>query len=115
MKKVFLVAILAIASVSFMNAQNEVKDTYNEVKSQVQGGGPRAIGGNLGGHVGFSYQHGLSNGNMIDVAASFTPFGWLGVSAQVCYDWLNPFNTQIPWDKKGEWNWAMGVFLWLFS
>ena len=113
MKKIFLVAVLAIASVSFMNAQENggVKGTYNEVKSQIQGGGPRAIGGNLGGWVGFSYQHGLSNGNMIDLAASAWPIGTIGISVQGTYDWINPFNTQIPWDKKGEWNWAMGVGL----
>ena len=113
MKKIFLVAVLAIASVSFMNAQENggVKGTYNEVKSQIQGGGPRAICGNLGGWVGFSYQHGLSNGNMIDLAASVMPFNELSIGVQACYDWVNPFNTQIPWDKKGEWNWAMGVGL----
>lgn len=113
MKKFLLVAVLALACVSFMNAQNkvDVKGTYNEVKSQIQGGGPRAIGANLGGFVGFSYQHGLSNGNMIDLAASFVPFGAFGVSVQATYDWVNPFNTQIPWSQKGEWNWAMGCGL----
>ena len=47
---------------------------------------------------------------MIDLAASFTPWGAFGVSVQATYDWVNPFNTQIPWDKKGEWNWAMGEY-----
>ena len=113
MKKFFLVAVLAIASVSFMNAQENggVKGTYNEVKSQIQASGPRAIGANLGGWLGFSYQHGLANGNMIDLAASVWPIGSLGVSVQGTYDWVNPFNTQIPWNEKGEWNWAMGVGL----
>ncbi len=113
MKKFFLVAVLAIASVSFMNAQDKVnvEGTYNEVKSQIKTGGPRAIGGNLGGWVGFSYQHGLGNGNMVDLAASVWPIGAIGVSIQGTYDWVNPFNTQIPWNEKGEWNWAMGVGL----
>lgn len=95
MKKVFLVVVLAIASVPFMSAQDNKA---------------RAIGANLGGFIGFSYQHGLSNGNMIDLAASFVPYG-LGIGVQACYDWVNPFNTQIPWNEKGEWNWAMGVGL----
>lgn len=29
--------------------------------------------------------------------------------AAATYDWLNPFNTVIPWNHKGEWNWYMGV------
>lgn len=113
MKKVLL-AILALASVSLMNAQDkvDVKGTYNEVKSQIKAGGPRAIGANLGGWVGFSYQHGLKEGaNMIDLAASFWPIGNFGVTAQCTYDWINPFNTTIPWDKRGDWRWAMGLGL----
>lgn len=113
MKKFFLVAIMAVTCSAMLNAQaNKAQEGWNELKSEVKASAPRAIGANLGGFVGFSYQQSLRSGaNMLDLAASFVPFGALGVSVQGTYDWINPFNTSIPWDKKGEWNWAMGVGL----
>ena len=95
MKKILLVAVMALASVSFAVAQ------------------PRAIGANLGGSLGFSYQHGFGEKNMLDVAA-YTPIAvgrastW-GISGIVTYDWIDPFNTSVPWNEKGEWHWYMGV------
>lgn len=113
MKKVFFIAVMAVAYTAMMSAQdNQVKKSWNELKSEVKTSTPRAIGANLGGFVGFSYQQSLKSGaNMLDLAASFVPLGSLGVAVQGTYDWINPFNTSIPWDKKGEWNWAMGVGL----
>lgn len=120
MKKVFLVIVLALTSVSFLSAQNniDVKGTYNEVKSQVKASTPRAIGANLGFTNGFSYQQSLNGGkNMLDIAVYASiplPFlkvnSW-GASATITYDWINPGHTQIPWDYKGEWNWAAGFGL----
>lgn len=69
---------------------------------------PRAIGGNVGAGIGFSYQHGFGEKNMLDVAATIPFVNW-GVGGHVTYDWIDPFNTSFPWDKKGEWHWAMGV------
>ncbi len=89
MKKFLLVAVMAIASIAFVNAQ------------------PRAIGGNIGYGVSFSYQHNLGAANMIDLAVEVPAFA--GIGATCTYDWIDPFNTQIPWDQKGEWHWAMGV------
>lgn len=112
MKKIFLLAVVAMLSAAYVNAADkklDVKGTYNEVKDQIMGGGPRSIGANLGYNLGFSYQHGLKNGNMIDCGANVEIIGGLGVGLFATYDWVNPFNTQIPWNNKGSWNWAMGV------
>lgn len=89
MKKVFLVAVMAIVSVAYAAAQ------------------PRAIGGNIGYGISFSYQHSLGAANMIDLVAEVPCFN--GIGATCTYDWINPFSTSIPWDYRGSWNWAMGV------
>ena len=78
---------------------------------------PRAIGVNIGYGVDVSYQHTLGEKNMIDLNVSLPAF--CGIAAQATYDWINPFNTKIPWDKKGKWDWEMGVgagagYLWTF-
>ena len=90
MKKSFiLAAILAVVSVGAAVAQ------------------PRAIGVNLGYGVDFSYQHTLSETNMIDLSVNVPLFA--GIGATATYDWVNPFGTAIPWNNKGEWNWNLGV------
>lgn len=94
MKKYLLIAFLAVASIC----------TYAQ---------PRAIGVNLGGNIGFSYQHGFGDANMLDVAV-YTPIAvgrgqvW-GLSGIVTYDWIDPFGATVPWNEKGEWHWYMGV------
>ena len=94
MKKILLIAVLAVASLA----------AYAQ---------PRAIGANLGGSLGFSYQHGFGEKNMLDVAV-YTPIAvgrgsaW-GLSGIVTYDWIDPFNAPVPWNEKGEWHWYMGV------
>ena len=94
MKKILFVAVLALASIT----------AYAQ---------PRAIGANLGGSLGFSYQHGFGEANMLDVSV-YTPIAigqgqvW-GLSGIVTYDWIDPFNAPVPWDNKGEWHWYMGV------
>ena len=74
---------------------------------------PRAIGANLGGGLGFSYEHGFGEKNMLDVAVSFPLAGLFdkhyGVGANITYDWIDPFNAPVPWNEKGEWHWYMGV------
>lgn len=95
MKKLLLIAVMAVAGVSFAVAQ------------------PRAIGANLGGSIGFSYQHGFGEANMLDVSV-YTPISvgrgqiW-GLSGIVTYDWIDPFGATVPWNEKGEWHWYMGV------
>ncbi len=95
MKKYLLVAVMAIVSVAFAAAQ------------------PRAIGGNLGGGLGFSYEHGFGESNMLDVAVSVPLVGMFdghfGVGGHVTYDWIDPFGATVPWNEKGEWHWYMGV------
>ena len=97
MKKALFVALMAVASIAIASAQ------------------PRAIGGNIGGGIGFSYEHGFGEANMLDVAASFPLFGVFGNEARfgimghVTYDWIDPFNAPVPWNEKGEWHWYMGV------
>ncbi|MGN0191191.1 MAG: hypothetical protein ACI39U_06000 [Candidatus Cryptobacteroides sp.] len=68
---------------------------------------PRTIGVNLGYGVDLSYQHTLSRNNMLDLNISLPCF--LGIGAEATYDWLNPFNTKIPWKYKGRWDWEMGA------
>ena len=89
MKKLLLVAILAVAGVAAAVAQ------------------PRAIGLNIGYGVDVSYQHSLGEKNMIDLSVNIPAFS--GIGAQATYDWVNPFGTAIPWNNKGEWNWSLGV------
>lgn len=71
---------------------------------------PRAIGANLGGGIGFSYQHGFGASNMLDVAVD-VPIAvpGFGLGGTVTYDWIDPFGTSVPWNEKGEWHWYMGV------
>ena len=89
MKKLLLVAILAVAGIAAAVAQ------------------PRAIGVNLGYGLDVSYQHSLGEANMIDLSVNLPFFD--GIGAQATYDWVNPFGTAIPWNNKGEWNWSLGV------
>jgi len=68
---------------------------------------PRAIGGRIGYGFEVSYQHSLAADRMINLDAGLPAFH--GIEAVVTHDWINPFNTQIPWDERGEWNWYLGV------
>ena len=94
MKKFLFVAVLALASVM----------AYAQ---------PRAIGVNLGGNLGFSYQHGFGESNMLDIDVHTgiwgAAAGWWGVGAHITYDWIDPFGATVPWNEKGEWHWYMGV------
>ena len=89
MKKLFLVAILAVAGFAAAVAQ------------------PRAIGLNIGYGLDVSYQHSIGTSNMVDVSLNIPCFS--GIGATATYDWVNPFGTAIPWNNKGEWNWNLGV------
>ena len=89
MKKLLLVAILAVAGIAAAVAQ------------------PRAIGLNLGYGVDLSYQHSIGEANMVDLSVNIPAFN--GIGAQATYDWINPFNTAIPWNNKGEWKWSLGL------
>lgn len=88
MKKYLFVALLAVASIA----------AYAQ---------PRAIGANIGYGVGFSYQHGFGEANMLDVAVNIPFFN--GIGGIVTYDWIDPFGATVPWNEKGEWHWYMGV------
>lgn len=88
-KSLILAAILAVVSVGVAVAQ------------------PRAIGLNIGYGVDFSYQHTVGEANMVDLSVNIPAFNGIGVTAT--YDWINPFNTAIPWNEQGTWNWSLGV------
>ena len=92
MKKFLFIAVLAVASLA----------AYAQ---------PRAVGVNLGAWSSFSYQHGFGETNMLDLAANvILPINsGIGVGGHVTYDWIDPFNAPVPWDKRGEWHWYMGV------
>ena len=89
MKKLLLVAILAVAGIAAAVAQ------------------PRAIGANIGYGVDVSYQHSIGTDNMIDLSVNLPMFS--GIGATATYDWINPFGTSIPWNNAGEWNWYLGA------
>ena len=88
-KSLLLIAILAFVGTAAAVAQ------------------PRAIGLNIGYGLDVSYQHSLGEKNMIDLAVNIPEFH--GIGATATYDWINPFNTAIPWNEKGTWNWSLGV------
>lgn len=91
MKKILLLAIVAMSSIAFAAAQ------------------PRAIGVNLGYGIDLSYQHAIGDANMIDLSVNVPMFDGIGASAT--FDWVNPFGTAIPWNNQGEWNWSLGAGL----
>lgn len=90
-KSILLVAIMAMFGVATAVAQ------------------PRAIGGQLGNGITFSYEHTLGN-NFVSADLSFP--GWFingfGVEAVATYNWLNPFGVDFPSVSQGDWNWYMG-------
>ena len=110
MRKVLLIAVLAVASLV----------AYAQ---------PRAIGGRLGAFNGVSYEHGLGENNMIEIELGYSIDGrsdfWTTVSgytshasmwgstiqAAATYDWIDPFGAKFPWDYRGEWHWYMGAGL----
>jgi hypothetical protein len=89
MKKLGLICVLMAAFAAMAAAQ------------------PRAIGGRLGYGAEVSYQHGLSEANMVTIDLGLPGFG--GIEAAATYDWLNPGDLMIPWEHKGSWNWYAGV------
>ena len=88
MKKYLLIAVLAVVSLA----------AYAQ---------PRAIGARLGYGAEFSYEHGLASGNMVSLEVGAPAFST--VEAAVTHDWIDPFGATVPWDKRGEWHWYMGV------
>lgn len=93
MRKRFLLAAMAIVAAAMVAAQ------------------PRSIGGRLSYGIEVTYQHNLADDRMITLDAGFPGFfvNGFNVEGVVTHDWLNPFDTKIPWNNKGEWNWYMGV------
>lgn len=89
MKKALIFAVLLVAGATTAVAQ------------------PRAVGGNVGYGVGFSYQHAFGTSNMLDVAVNIPFFD--GIGGIVTYDWIDPGNTLVPWSHRGEWHWYVGV------
>ena len=75
MKKILLIAVLAVVSVM----------AYAQ---------PRAIGGRLGYGAEVSYQHALGESNMIQLEVG-VPF-FSGIEAACTYDWIDPFNAPVP-------------------
>ena len=110
MKKILLIAVLAVASLV----------AYAQ---------PRAIGGRLGAFNGVSYEHGIGENNMIEIELGYSIDGrsdfWTKaggttmhdnmwgptVQAAATYDWIDPFGATFPAMPKGEWHWYMGAGL----
>lgn len=68
---------------------------------------PRAIGARIGYGAEVSYQHTLSEQNMIQVDLGLPGFN--SIEAVATYNWMNPGGHMIPWNEKGSWNWYAGV------
>lgn len=88
MKKYLLIAVLAVAGLA----------AYAQ---------PRAVGVRLNYGVDVSYEHGFGKTEMLSVELGVPAFR--GLEATVTYDWIDPFKTPVPWEKRGEWHWYMGV------
>lgn len=89
MKKAFL--LLAMATISIVAMAQ-----------------PRSVGARITYGLDFTYQHSISPSNAVTLDVGM--FGLAnGLEATVTYDWINPGNLTIPWDKKGTWNWFAGV------
>lgn len=69
---------------------------------------PRTAGIRLGYGLDLTYQHYLGENNMITADLSL-PWTFSGAGLTATYDWINPFNANIPWNNYGGWNWYMGV------
>ena len=86
MKKILLAVVFMIAATVAINAQ------------------PRAVGARLGYGLQASYEHSLSEKNMIEIEFGFP--GFYGVDAAATYDWIFPITN---WEHAGSWNWYAGV------
>jgi hypothetical protein len=70
---------------------------------------PRAIGARIGYGLEVSYQHSLSEENMVEIELGLPGYDFNTIEAVATYNWLNPGGHMIPWEHKGEWNWYAGV------
>lgn len=87
MKKVILLTVAVIASISILNAQ------------------PRSLGARVGYGAEISYQHYL-NGNFIE--ADLGTAGFKSIALHVVHDWI--IATPV-WTTKGDWVFYGGVGL----
>lgn len=87
MKRIILLCAAVIMTAAALNAQ------------------PRAVGGRIGAGITASYQHSVSNSNMVSVDLDF-PMFYGGIQAAATYDWIFPINS---WNERGAWNWYAGV------
>lgn len=108
MKKVFVIFAATLIAAFSAQAGTTTQELINKGKAAYASSSPRAIGLRLGYGVSLTYQQQVS-ANMVSIDIDAPAFS--GVGAAVTYDWLNPFNTQIPWAKRGCWNWYLGAGL----
>lgn len=92
MKKIGIIIFLLCTS-TWVNAQSR----------------ERAIGGNIGQHIGFSYQHLLDSSRVLDCNLDILVDKVGGFGGTISHDWLDPFHAQIPRNHKGDWHWLLGV------
>lgn len=69
---------------------------------------PRAIGIRQGFGTHISYEHSVGD-DMLSLEVGTA--GYMAAELALTYDFIDPFNATIPWNKKGEWHWYMGIGL----
>ena len=103
--KRFICAVTALlvagAVTSFAREGNSLGDVYGQTS-------PKAISLRVGYGVSVSWQQYLAEDRVMIVDLDIPGFVGIGVSAS--HDWINPFNTEVPWvSPEGEWNWYLGA------
>lgn len=103
--------VLAAAALLFaFSASAQVDRVVDKVKDAYNVSSPRAVGVRVGYGVSLNYQHSLTDKNMLSFDLDFPGFNSFGLG--ITYDWLNPFNSNVPWSTPmGTWNWYLGVGL----
>ena len=103
MKKVILVALIALSTAFVAAAADGESNASEPVQVSFTNNGPRAIGGRFGWGAEVSYQHNLGN-NFVEVDLGIPGWSALGIQATAIYDFVI---AQPQW-TPGTWTWYAG-------
>lgn len=113
MKKIIALAIALVSLASFSAYAADVKASAKQAKADISASlhtaSPRAVGIRVGYGLSVNYQHTVTDNSFL--SADLDVPGFQGIGVTVTYDFLNPFNTAIPWNHAGRWDWYLGAGL----